>query len=400
MRILQLAHKTYPYSQGGVEIYTYALSRELIRRGHQVAIAASIKQTGISTDVPLYPLATRAKGYLRSPSRADQKKNWQSFKKIIDEFTPDIIHVQHLLEMGWETLERLQDLNIPFVLSLHDFFYLCPGINWMCRGNVFECAKNCLKPYRGKGYFLRLCRACWETLCYRSRYINLFNKMKAPILANSKTTASIYEQNGLMKGKVTVHALGIDISGITSEASNSDGHTFPRFGFIGGTREEKGLTYLMEAFQNLNIAHELHVWGVDSPQSSIEKKITATVKKSIFYHEEFNHAVLNQVLRTFDILVVPSVCEETYNLAIQEGLAAKKVVIASAVGGIKERIISGVNGFLIPPRDPQALAVCMQYVAENLISLKQKLDFSSAVQDIRIDGEWLENFYNQTIIFF
>ncbi len=97
---------------------------------------------------------------------------------------------------------------------------------------------------------------------------------------------------------------------------------------------------------------------------------------------------------------MPSVCEETYNLAIQEGLAAKKVVIASAVGGIKERIISGVNGFLIPPRDPQALAVCMQYVAENLISLKQKLDFSSAVQDIRIDGEWLENFYNQTIIFF
>jgi glycosyltransferase involved in cell wall biosynthesis len=57
-------------------------------------------------------------------------------------------------------------------------------------------------------------------------------------------------------------------------------------------------------------------------------------------------------------LVLPSVSDyaEAFSLAITEAWARGKPVIASAVGEVPYRVKNMVNGLLVPPRDPRALA--------------------------------------------
>jgi glycosyltransferase involved in cell wall biosynthesis len=58
---------------------------------------------------------------------------------------------------------------------------------------------------------------------------------------------------------------------------------------------------------------------------------------------------------TCEMLVVPS-WTEAFPLVIPEAMAAGLPVIATAVGAIPDFVTDGEDGFLVPPRDPAALA--------------------------------------------
>ena len=59
------------------------------------------------------------------------------------------------------------------------------------------------------------------------------------------------------------------------------------------------------------------------------------------------------------VLAVPSKYGEALGLVALEGMASGALVIASRTGGLTETVEDGVNGFLVPPGDPEALASCI-----------------------------------------
>ena len=61
------------------------------------------------------------------------------------------------------------------------------------------------------------------------------------------------------------------------------------------------------------------------------------------------------ITAAFDVAVLPSY-REAQGLTILEAMALARPVVASNVGGIPEMIQHGVNGMLVPPQDPPALA--------------------------------------------
>jgi len=69
------------------------------------------------------------------------------------------------------------------------------------------------------------------------------------------------------------------------------------------------------------------------------------------------------LLNSVDILVHASTRPEPLGQAVIQGLAYGKPVIASAGGGPSEWIRSGVNGWLVPPGQPAALAAAMRELA-------------------------------------
>jgi glycosyltransferase involved in cell wall biosynthesis len=67
------------------------------------------------------------------------------------------------------------------------------------------------------------------------------------------------------------------------------------------------------------------------------------------------------LLAATDVVVLASSWEGS-PLAIMEGLAAGRAVVATAVGGVPELIQAGRTGFLVPPASPRALAHALQRV--------------------------------------
>jgi len=59
-----------------------------------------------------------------------------------------------------------------------------------------------------------------------------------------------------------------------------------------------------------------------------------------------------------DVLVHPAL-RDPFPLALLEGMALARPIVAAAVGGIPEMLVDGESGRLVPPDDPTALATAV-----------------------------------------
>lgn len=399
MRILQISHGIYPYVNAGVEIYTYRLSRELMRRRHEVLVAAPIpsnthdKIQSNVLDVPLQPVPYLRKRFFGAePNEKDRKRAWSSLQRIIKEFQPEIIHVQHLIHMGWHTLIKIQNLGIPYIVSIPDYWFLCPGIQRMCVGSKLACTKYCVGAWPGQGF-----RFLLEYYRIRHRLhqcVDLLNRIPAPLVPVSYRAAEIFKQSGVADGRLVVQPWGVDTPSFKNSVVREITDKV-KFAYFGTVFNAKGVEILVRAFKRLRSGAELHIYGGGS-FDFISKLQDLSLGDSVFFHSSYDHQDLLHILPNVDVVVVPSIWEEIYNLVTQESLAARKIVIASATGGLKDRIFHGVNGFLFPPADVDALAQLMQLVAEKYSELSHQMKFELFQQDIRIDGERFEHLYRWT----
>ena len=62
-----------------------------------------------------------------------------------------------------------------------------------------------------------------------------------------------------------------------------------------------------------------------------------------------------EILSASDVVVSPSLAE-SFGMVVAEAQAAAKPVVAAEVGGVKEIVLSGETGLLVPPKDPVSLA--------------------------------------------
>lgn len=75
------------------------------------------------------------------------------------------------------------------------------------------------------------------------------------------------------------------------------------------------------------------------------------------------------ILGNLDIIVHASIEPESLGMVILEAMSMEKPVVATNVGGVPELIVDGVNGFLVPPNNPERLAeaVCILLKNPNLM---------------------------------
>jgi glycosyltransferase involved in cell wall biosynthesis len=73
-----------------------------------------------------------------------------------------------------------------------------------------------------------------------------------------------------------------------------------------------------------------------------------------------------------DVLVDPSTGHEGVFQAILQSVAMGRPVVASDAGAIREVVIDGVNGFLIPPKEVQAIVDTVVELYENPL-LREKM---------------------------
>jgi glycosyltransferase involved in cell wall biosynthesis len=71
-----------------------------------------------------------------------------------------------------------------------------------------------------------------------------------------------------------------------------------------------------------------------------------------------------------NVMVLPSHTIETFSIAALESMALGKPLVLSDVGGASEQVISGVNGFLFPAGDIQALTQHLETLSKRTLQLE------------------------------
>jgi glycosyltransferase involved in cell wall biosynthesis len=129
-------------------------------------------------------------------------------------------------------------------------------------------------------------------------------------------------------------------------------------GLLGQISPHKGHDDAIEALRVLGAGYRLVIAGKGN-----EEYVARLRKKAANHDVRFAGFVsLPDFFEAIDVLLVPS-WEEPFGIVLLEGMASGIPVIATAVGGPVDILQSGVDGVLVPPRDPRALADAIVSVA-------------------------------------
>lgn len=118
----------------------------------------------------------------------------------------------------------------------------------------------------------------------------------------------------------------------------------PEVLYAGRLSREKGVLELVEAARGLNL-----VVAGDGPL-----RAQVPCARGFVSHDE-----LHELYRRAAIVVCPS-RREGFGVACLEAMAHGRPVVATAVGGLRDLVVDGVTGLLVPPRDPIALRAALE----------------------------------------
>jgi len=157
--------------------------------------------------------------------------------------------------------------------------------------------------------------------------------------------------------------------------------------YVGRLDPIKGLTVLLEAFQLLKRVHgssKLLFLGPDfgMKQILIRRASEMKLQSHVLFVDPMPQEELVSAYRAADVVVIPSYFE-IFGLSALEAVACGIPVIASDVGGLREIIQDGVNGYLVAPGNPSAIASKLLLLAEN--SKRATLSHNSAEGARRFD---------------
>jgi glycosyltransferase involved in cell wall biosynthesis len=170
-------------------------------------------------------------------------------------------------------------------------------------------------------------------------------------------------------GKVVVLENGVDLDRFTALPPSKNGSA-PRIGVVANLRPVKGVDVFIRSAARLATdypAATFHIAGQGEQRPELERLI---VELGLGDRVTLHGAVADvpAFLANLDVAVLPSRAEGMSN-AVLEYMAAGRPVVATDVGANGHLLGNGEFGVLVPPGEPEALAVGIrQILADPLIA--------------------------------
>lgn len=196
----------------------------------------------------------------------------------------------------------------------------------------------------------------------------LANWGAARVIANSSATADAFVAAGGSRALVRVVHNGIDAApfdavsdsaarALREQLSPGAGQVIAHFGRL---HSWKGQQVTIAALHQLPA--DAHAWIVGAPlfgEHAFADELRALVARSGLgarVHFLGFRSDVPALMRAADVIVHASTLPEPFGRVIVEGMLARRPVIATAAGGVREIVEDGVTGVLVPPNDAFALA--------------------------------------------
>ena len=300
----------FPPHFGGVGSYIHTLSKELIKRGHEVFVI-TYSHKDIKDINSIHVIGARMiniSGFKELSFMISSKK---VLEKLVLKENIDIIHGNSLMGAGSAAVKIGKKYNIPTYVTAHGVDITLLYDNLLVKymiNQVLDKADNVLAVSN-----------------------SLMNKI---INTNVKN----------IQNKTFIHQNAVDVNKF-KEISNKLQKNKPSVIFIGHLEKRKNVELILNAKKLSSMDYELIFVG-DGKEAN---KLKYRVKKENIEDVKFlgYRKNVENILSKADVLVLPSI-EEGFGIVLIEALACGLPVIGSNVDGIKEVITPDV-GLLINP---------------------------------------------------
>jgi len=394
MRIMMLAQSFAPIV-GGEERVVEDLSRELVRRGHDVSIA-TLQQPG---DRPVGEVAGARVHTLRSTSYRFTRNHRDAerrhapptpdpetvfdLRRVLQRERPQIVHAHNWIVHSYLPLAR--EAHSALALSLHDYGLICatkrlrrkdgicsgpaPVKCQLCAGEHYGLAKGLVTAFGTRAFESRL-----------RRRVDVF----LPV------SSTVEELCRMREGDVS--RVIPNFIGELPEPPSDDPRLaqLPEEPFIllfGDATVDKGAWHLAEAYRKLEDPPPLVLVGRCYIDELAERP-------GIHIMGTWPHRLAIEALRRSMFAVAPSLWPEPFGLVALEAAAAGKPIVASDIGGLRDIVIDGETGLLVPPDDRPALVRALRRLISDE-ELRARLGASARERAARFNAETIVPCFEQ-----
>jgi len=363
---------------GGEERIVEDLSRELVARGHDVSIA-TLEQPG---DVSVGEVAGARVHTLRSSSyrvtrgHADTERRHappapdpetvRDLRRVLRRERPQVVHAHNWIVFSYLPLAR--DAHSALALSLHDYGLICATKRLrrkdeVCSGPAPVKCQLCASEHYGvtKG-LVASCGVRWIGPHLR-RNVDVF----LPVSSTVEELCRIGEDE---VSRVIPNFIGELPAPRSEDPRLAQLPDEPFILFFGDATVDKGAWHLAEAYRRLENPPPLVLVGrcyIDELKERANVHVTGA----------WPHELAIEALRRSLFTVAPSLWPEPFGIVALEASAAGKPVIASDIGGLRDIVVDGETGLLVPPEDRAALVAAMRRLINDGV-LRERLGAAAA----------------------
>ncbi|HMK45310.1 MAG TPA: glycosyltransferase family 4 protein [Methanocella sp.] len=350
MRICLVNALFHPFS-GGVEKHMYELSRELVRQGVDVTVVtAKLKGTKAYEEIDgvkvhrVPSLELRVPG-LYPPPLVLSPLFFLYLWRLDMENRFDVIHLQNRFFPDFDTAAIYAKLRRkPFMMTIHNARPV--GISL---------------PITAAGLAYDWLIGRWP-FALADRIIAVSEWVKFDIV-----------KYRIDPGKIVPIHNGINVNEFRPTDSKNLRRQFgvadsPMLLFVGRMITQKGVSYLISAMPTVLKRHpaaRLFLVGRGNALEGLKRQVEAMgLEKNVVFSGYLSEEQLKEAYGTCDLFVLPSVWE-VLPIAILEAMSSGRPVVCTTAGGNQELVRDGVNGLVVPMRNPEALAEKINILLED-----------------------------------
>jgi glycosyltransferase involved in cell wall biosynthesis len=374
MRILYVVHQFYPQSSSGTEQFLLHLASSMQRSGHHVDIVAYSfsERSEFRPCGSLFAKHYQYKGISIIGLRHDripidintslEDSAVLSFaREVVGNRSRgyDLVHIAHPMRLASFAMAAGQ-AGIPYVVTLTDFWMICPKINLYTSFNT-----QCWGPAGGKTCLQWCPELQPEFVQSRLKATREILHGANAIVVPSRLVAGMFRKEfPELSASIIPHGLPVD-----RFTTNPRMHTEKIvFAYCGGLSAHKGVHVLIAAFRSLEELNvELRIYGASGRDVIDERTVrnAAGQDDRIKFCGRYQEEEIGKIFQAIDALIIPSLCYESYSFALHEALASRLPVIASAVPCLDEKISDSAAGLTFRAGDADDLASKLRLVVSD-----------------------------------
>jgi len=304
---------------GGVQTHVRQLAGTLADRGHEVLVIAPGRRAPVEPWVRIVgrPIAVPYGGTVAPICFS--RVSWRRVREVMWWFEPELVHAHEPLTPSTSML-AVEAAQVPVVATFHAYLH---------RSRLLSAAAPAL-------------RRVWRRIRVR--------------VAVSAAAASFVAR--AFPGDVEIVPNGVAVEPFEQARAAEGLPEGRRLLWVNRLDRQKAFPVAVRAFDLL--ARELPdlsfvVAGEGRDRAAVDR-LQATVRRRVVMLGTVAHTDLPPYFAACDAFVSSATGQESFGMVLVEAMAAGLPVVATDVPGYREVVRDGIEGLLVPPGDPVALA--------------------------------------------